>query len=362
MEPTALQHLKQNRAAKASSSFVFDHFGSDGNFLAKTVIYTTRSKRDITTRDKMLYFTVLLIASLLMQGTGQFRDDNDKNTNDAVSPNVNWHCEGCNDAYHAMDIFNQIHSAVRHNDRLSYLGLDMSWMDRLNQIDSHVHVQLNDFNRIASVHPPESIFSEYKKSKSILSEYTEEFQVLAFHFNQYQVADRGRDESTLQRKYQAAIDAFLALNPCWIPLHEPYTPPLPAVISASTSKSNRYENTASNHHNKRSLQSTHPILHHHPLGEKNNHQHGLLLFIRLPDVSFHATCMLYTAVIKRQFPRVCHYTPETMRTYHLANIGFGHVSLFIVNSFSAMLKEFTGKSNKDQMVFIAPRAQASTRC
>ena len=304
---------------------------------------------------------VLLIASCLVQGMGQFRDENDINTNDAVSPNVHWRCEGCNDAYHAMDIFNQIHSAVRHNDRLSYLGLDMSWMDRLNQIDSRVHVQLNDFSRIALIHPPKSIYSEYKKSKSMLSEYTEEFQVLAFHFNQYQVADRGQNEAMLQRKYQTAIDAFLAVNPCWIPLHEPYTPPMPAGISVSTPTSNRHMNAANHHHhhNKRSLQSTHPILHHHPLGGENNLQHGLLLFIRLPDVSFHATCMLYTAVIKRQFPRVCHYTPEKMRTYHLANIGFGHVSLFIVNSFSAVLKEYTGKSDKDDIVFVAPRAQAS---
>ena len=294
---------------------------------------------------------------------GQFRDDNDINTNDAVSPNQHWHCEGCNDAYHAMDIFNQIHSAVRHNDRLSYLGLDMSWMDRLNQIDSRVHVQLHDFNHISFIHPPTSTYSEYKKSKTMLSEYTEEFQVLAFHFNQYQVADRGLEETMLQRKYHAAIDAFLAVNPCWIPLHEPYTPPMPAGISASTTNSNRQKNAVNHHHHhhhQRSLQSIQPILHHHPSGKQHNHQHGLLLFIRLPDVSFHATCRLYTAVIKRQFPTVCHYTPEKMRTYHLANIGFGHVSLFIVNALSAVLKEYTGKSDKDNIVFVAPRAQVNS--
>jgi hypothetical protein len=257
---------------------------------------------------------------------GQFRAGGHPDDQHAVYPNEHWRCTGCSPRTDdALDVFNQVHTALRHTTRLAYLALDMSWMDRLHQVDARVHVALHDVAHLDRVRPPE----RERRSQAVpLSEYTEEFQVLAFHFRgRRRAATAGAppaSPATELRRYHAAVDRFLAINPCWVPLHEPANAP---VGSAAT--------------------------------------RTYLIFIRLPSYSYHATCMLYTAVVKRQFPRTCRYTPERMTIYHLANIGFGHTSLFIVNALSAVLKGRVGvgvgvggtAGYRDGVVFVAPRAQ-----
>jgi hypothetical protein len=223
---------------------------------------------------------VLILSVLRLHWVHGYREDND-----GLLPNQHWRCTGCfGDAQAVRDVYNQVHTAARRHDRLSYLALDMGWLDRLNLVDSRVHVVLEGFHRMHSVVPPE----RRKEPRVVLSEYSEELQVLAFHFKGYTGASAPSDGSShdgsstaaaaggsapwltspAQRRYHAAIDRFLAVNPCWVPLHEPATPPLPS-------------------------------------GRRRGSE--LLLFIRLPDVSYHATCRLFTAVVKRQFPPVCHY-------------------------------------------------------
>ena len=265
------------------------------------------------------------LAMLIIQQGRSYREEND-----GLLANQNWRCTNCHE-HHAMDVFNQVHSAIRYDDRLSYLALDMNWIDRLDQIDSKVHVLLEDFLHINRLIPPQRPTGE---ENDVFND-DEEYQVIALHFNNYVGEVRGKPvlfgdssdgissssisrdsnqrmtrfmRSSQQRRYHAAIDAFLAVHPCWIPLHEPFTPPSPATSSSPSSNAHVHVHQQSNPSNPPPTirTSTETSVDIQPALSE------LLLFVRLPEISFHATCKLYTTIIKRQFPSTCIYTPEQM--------------------------------------------------
>ena len=333
---------------------------------------------------------------------------------DGVSVHKYWRCSFCYDdkfdhKYLTMTIYGQIHTAVRHGERLSYLPLDMSWIDRLEQVDAKVHVSYYDFKYINKITAPtvitESDNTNNKRSLrdtrmdekgdgmsdvesklhsnngikwaldenslnnvdgktisrktmklkrstneelietvsqplglTVVTEFDEEFQVLAFHFETF--VSQLPPKSGLaysQKAYHTAIDTFLSLNPCWVILQEPPTPS--AALFATTRES--FSNAANQQHQ-------------YKLKEQVVHSHPLLLFIRLPLYSYYATCKLYTAIVKRQFPSKCEYDKAKIAKYLLANIGFGHVSIFTTNAFASVFRFDEYKKN---IVFTAPKAQ-----
>ena len=113
-------------------------------------------------------------------------------------------------------------------------------------------------------------------------------------------------KSSRVSRFQKAMDTFLAINPCWIPLLEP-------------SVSSFY---------------------------KKEH---FMIFIRLPEKSFHATCKLFTAIVDRQFPRVCKYDADHLASHNVSNIGFGHTSKHLMLGMATTLVRTT-------RVFTAPIA------
>ena len=263
---------------------------------------------------------------LLIQPGRPYREEND-----GLLANQNWRCTNCHNEYHAMDVFNQVHSAIRYDDRLSYLALDMNWIDRLDQIDAKVNVLVEDFLHIHRLIPPKRPTS----NDNDVFNNDEEYQVIAFHFNNYVGDIRGKPvslsedsdgissgrsnnqrltrfmKSSQQLRYHTAIDAFLAVHPCWIPLHEPLTPPTPATSTSDTTMHHQYGDSSTSPSSTRTSISPHNQ-HHHSSAYSSPTRSELLLFVRLPEISYHATCKLYTTIVQRQFPATCTYTSDHM--------------------------------------------------
>ena len=57
-------------------------------------------------------------------------------------------CTGCKDQQHADNLFNVLAHSVRFADRMSYLALDMSWLDRLLDDGAKVHIAFNEFSKV----------------------------------------------------------------------------------------------------------------------------------------------------------------------------------------------------------------------
>jgi hypothetical protein len=147
-----------------------------------------------------------------------------------------------------------------------------------------------------------------------LSLYDEEFQVLAFGF------DKWKDISP--REYEVRLDHFLAVNPCWVPLHEPT---LPFADESYGEGGDPDELTT----------------------------HSVLLLARLPSHSFYATCKLYKSLVARQFPPVCFYKQNRMAVFHLGNLGYGHVLTYLLHAFVSTIEK---SSYRQRKLFSVPMA------
>lgn len=58
-------------------------------------------------------------------------------------------CTGCRNQDHANNIFDHLAFSVRYSERLSYLALDMRWLDRLLSDHAKVHITFHDFSKAA---------------------------------------------------------------------------------------------------------------------------------------------------------------------------------------------------------------------
>ena len=56
-------------------------------------------------------------------------------------------CSGCRDQKHANDLFDHLGFAVTYHERLSYLALDMSWLERVMNENGKVHISFHQFSR-----------------------------------------------------------------------------------------------------------------------------------------------------------------------------------------------------------------------
>ena len=57
-------------------------------------------------------------------------------------------CTGCRNQRQADDLFDHIASTIKYSERLSYLALDMDWLERLLADDARVHVAFHDFSKV----------------------------------------------------------------------------------------------------------------------------------------------------------------------------------------------------------------------
>ena len=183
----------------------------------------------------------------------------------------NWKCSGCATAEDASFLFQQIKWIIQYADRMSYLALDMSWLDRLTHPDTKLQLLFREFSSITKDRILIDDLSLLADNSVSLSPYDETYYVLALP-----VRNSIRSES---RRIQTArlLDEFLSVNPCWVPLYEPH------------------QLTGDNA----------------PLAGAPS----ILYLIRLPFYNYYATCRLYTSIVERQFPSVCSYKQSRMVTY-----------------------------------------------
>ena len=235
----------------------------------------------------------VLLLLLTLYASKSWAEDSQKITN------KQWVCEGCNNERESSRLLHLIDRAALSGERLSYLALDMSWLDRLGESSSRLKVYLRKFDSIDDI--VETPVNSENKMQS-----NETFYAMAFYAEN---SSNAFTRSARISQYQKAVDTFLAINPCWIPLLEP---------SASLFF---------------------------------KHQQ-LLIFIRLPEMSHHATCKLYSAIVKIQFPKVCIYDSDHLNVYMLANIGYGHVLRNLMLGLVSSLNDI-----QKARVFTAPIAQ-----
>ena len=56
-------------------------------------------------------------------------------------------CSGCRDQKHANDLFDHLGFAIKYHERLSYLALDMSWLERIMHENGKVHISFHQFSK-----------------------------------------------------------------------------------------------------------------------------------------------------------------------------------------------------------------------
>lgn len=114
------------------------------------------------------------------------------------------------------------------------------------------------------------------------------------------------------------MDAFLTLNPCWIPLLDPCSDCTRHPVPDSAAP--RYANSA--------------------------------VLVQLPGLGHSDTCRLYNHLVKRQFPTNCMYHSSHIVSYALHNIGWSHTLHTMAD---AMMTTFM--ESHEHKVFIAPYAE-----
>ena len=200
-----------------------------------------------------------------------------------LGPNKNWECLDCERLYGGRDktigrVFGIVRSMLHKAPRNVYFAMDTSWMDNLLRFESKVVVRAISFSTLDSFVVP----SPDPKGLPA-NEHDEVYQVVY-------------SELASGVKFNVeTVDTFLALNPCWIPLHEP---PLGAVGATSSSPPLHFQS---------SLKFA---------------KYNSFIFLRLPVIGFHATCRLFSAITRLQHPSKCIYDEAHMMTHHLHNTGW----------------------------------------
>jgi hypothetical protein len=140
----------------------------------------------------------------------------------------------------------------------------------------------------------------------------------------------------LRKSEAVVVDAFLAANPCFLPLHDP-----PVTLNDSSL-----------------LQPLGPVSRrlstdgdmHRALAETAAYEHAAI-FVRLPSFPYHATCKLFNAVTAIQFRPRCPTAHETWTfdAYWLGNIGW-------VNNVYPLVTKLQSALHNDRLL-VTPRAQ-----
>jgi hypothetical protein len=65
----------------------------------------------------------------------------------AAASAMDGRCTGCRHQEHANNLFDHLAFSVKYSERLSYLALDMSWLDRLLHDHAKVHISFHDFSK-----------------------------------------------------------------------------------------------------------------------------------------------------------------------------------------------------------------------
>ena len=198
--------------------------------------------------------------------------------------NLGWRCTGCPEISTEKDsLYLQVKHALDFSDRLSFIPLETNWIDDLIA-SSSVHIMYSPFCTV-------KLLNDFSSMAHFTNVQIEKFQMIVCKVITQSSAAVSSNQDTsdvMIERYRMLIDDFLAINPCWFPLKEP---------RPQTFGRNKY-----------------------PVSSDE-----LLILIRFPRHGFLATCMLYEAIVARQFPKECIYTKEEMSKFEIASIGKRHI-------------------------------------
>ena len=203
---------------------------------------------------------------------------------DKISPTYDgWKCTGCPESGQAS-IFEQVKRASSFGDRYIYFPINTTWINEVSTSPS-VHIVYNfectenSLNQFSS-----DVHHLYTKSENNNEMYIIACNEVVHIANNNKMESKTSPDQNIE-SYRIVIDDFFAKNPCWYPMQEP------------TLQSIRQQ------------------------GRGSSIRNDLLLLIHFPHQGFHATCMLFEAIVARQFPQKCIYDRKSMTKFDIANIG-----------------------------------------
>lgn len=269
--------------------------------------------------------------------------------------NARWTCTGCRGTLHEQEVFGHIHAAIHKEERVAYLALDFTWLDKVLLPDARVEVTLVPMDGLATyihpttlqdqrhLNPPSSEDERENRSiyQFVVSEAPDNIQIERHH-QHHQHHQHHRNSKRLPYLDPpppsvlifAGVDEMLTHNPCFFPIAEP--------ILATHGK-------LGNIGNRRRLHNDGPVTKHGPTPAAA--AAGRLLILMAFPESMHPTCVLYKSITKDQFPQTCEYTPGSMSVNEVSNIGWAHTVIHLTHS-------FFDKSMIHGKVVIIPKADA----
>ena len=206
-------------------------------------------------------------------------------------PNTRWSCStGCENFNEEgiRALFGIVRRAMVIESREVYLTFDHSWIERA----------LSRFARVDITHVKRQELATFTHTrvKSLLSGQpvdSETFYVVVSLSNEYYASmttqHNNKDKSVVEVKsadsQQHAVDLFLTMNPCFMPLKDPPIDTMWDAVEASTAHSNQNMTLDS-------------------LALSYDDPYAAVL-IELPNRSFNLTCSFYTLITQLQFPTTC---------------------------------------------------------
>ena len=123
-------------------------------------------------------FLVVLL-SLRVQAAIPETDTSEVDADDEVDPGVvdpdaqDGRCTNCRNQKMADELFDHLSHAVKFNERMSYLALDMTWLDRLIDGRARVHISYHEFSKGALETASQLLDDVHMKSLSFFHDHTE---------------------------------------------------------------------------------------------------------------------------------------------------------------------------------------------
>ena len=124
------------------------------------------------------YRVVALVALLCVRIRAAASDtsnaDDDQAAADIVDPDAqDGRCTNCRNQKIADELFDHLAHAIKFNERMSYLALDMTWLDRIIDSKARVHISYHDFSKGALESASQLLDDVHMKSLSFFHDHAE---------------------------------------------------------------------------------------------------------------------------------------------------------------------------------------------